>query len=327
MCNVTARIIVSLPFRTSVKEGDLYEAIEKKSNDTALKIYPLEHEKTRTSIDKGHYVSTFRKIKIEVTLPVKSKEADFSSREIQRPFLDLATEYLNLFLAHCRAKSSQFWMHPIYLNASNMSQIWYEAQYLENDGKILYKESGSMGGLHPLGTGICKEIWDDIKNDIYHNIEPSIVDYHIEEARSAVFSKNVEMLIINIAVALEIFTSRFCLYYAQKNGKDTDTRFISLFDSRKPFVITKFKKLIPYLASRNLSKEKINEYQLIDFLFRTRNKIVHEGETYYKDDSNSKHVVDFKKSHHFFLAALDVLNWIRKIDTAIAEKIGSVSYI
>ena len=57
---VTARIAVSLPFRTSIKIGDFYEAIEKKLNDTAkLKIYPIEHEKTLTPIDGGNYVSNY----------------------------------------------------------------------------------------------------------------------------------------------------------------------------------------------------------------------------------------------------------------------------
>lgn len=321
---VTARIAVSLPFRTSIKIGDFYEAIEKKLNDTAkLKIYPIEHEKTLTPIDGGNYVSNFRKIRIDVTLPVQSKEADFSSRELQRPFLEIATEYLNIFLAHCRTKSRQFWLHPIYLNDFNMSQIWYEVQYveMENDAKILYEEKGSTGGLHPVGVGISKEIWDKIKNDIYHNIEPSIVDYHIEEARSAIFSKNVEMLIINIAVALEIFTSRFCLHYAKKIGKDTGICFTSLFKSNDSFVIKNFKKLIPYLVSKDLSAENKDKYQLIDFLFRTRNKIVHEGKAFYKNDSGTEHIVDFEKSHEFFLAAIDVLEWMRKIDATVAEQL------
>jgi hypothetical protein len=318
---VTARLIVMLPFRISIKEGDLYETIEKKLNDTNLKIYPLEYMQTHTSTEKGNYVSNFRKIKIDVTMPVKSTTADFSDREIQRPFLDLATEYLNIFLAHCRAKSKQFWLHPIYLNYSNMSQIWYEVQYFENDGKILFKENGSTGGLHPFGVGICKEIWDKIKNDLNHDIKPSIIDYHIEEARNAVFSKNIEKLIVNIAIALEIFTSRFCHYYAKINGKDTDASFISIVESKDSFVVKNFKKLIPYLASKDLSAEKGNQYQFIDYLFRTRNKIVHEGEAYYKNDGGIKQIVDFEKSHEFFLSALSVLNWIRKIDTNIAEQL------
>lgn len=324
MFSVTARITILLPFRTSIKEGDLYEAIEKTLNDTArLKIYPLGYAETITPLDrdKGNYVSNFRKIRIDVTLHVPSKETDFSRRELQRPFLDIATQYLNMFLAHCRTKSRQFWLHPIYLTDFNMSQIWYEVQFLANNSEILYEEKGSTGGLHPVGVGISKAVWDKIKNDIVYDIEPSIVDYHIEEARTAIFSKSVEILIINIAVALEIFTSRFCLEYAKKIGKDTDICFKSFFNSKDAFTIKNFKKIIPYLASKDLSVEDNNKYQLIDFLFRTRNKIVHEGKTIYKDDGDTEHIVDYEKSHKFFLAALDVLEWMREIDANIAEQL------
>ena len=319
---VTARITISLPFRTSIKEGDIYDAIEIKVNDTTrLKIYPLEYAGTITPRDRGNYVSNFRKIRIDVTLPVQSKKTDFSSRESHRPFLDIATHYLNMFLAHCRTKSMQFWLHSIYLIDFNMSQIWYEVQFVADNSEILYEEKGSTGGLHPVGVGINKEVWDKIKNDIVYNIEPSIVDYHIEEARTAIFSKSVEILIINIAVALEIFTSRFCLQYAQKIGKDTDICFISLFESKEAFAVKNFKKLIPYLVSKDLSAEDKNTYKLIDFLFRTRNKIVHEGKTFYRDDSGTDHIIDYKKSHGFFLAAIDVLEWMRKIDVTVAEQL------
>ena len=40
---VTARVVVSLPFRTSIKEGDLYAVIEKTLNTAKVKIYPLEY--------------------------------------------------------------------------------------------------------------------------------------------------------------------------------------------------------------------------------------------------------------------------------------------
>jgi hypothetical protein len=319
---VTARITISLPFRTSVKEGDRYEVIEKTLNGTArLKIYPLEYAGTITPLDRGNYVSNFRKIRMDVTLPVQSKETNFSSRDLQRPFLDIATHYLNMFLAHCRTKSMQFWLHPIYLTDFNMSQIWYEVQFVANNSEILYEEKGSTGGLHPAGVGINKEVWDKIKNDIVYDIGPNIVDYHIEEARTAIFSKSVEILIINIAVALEIFTSRFCLEYAKKIGKETDICFKSLSESKDAFTIKNFKKLIPYLVSKDLSAEDKNKYQLIDFLFRTRNKIVHEGKAFYRDDSDTEHIVDYDKSHEFFLAAIDILKWMRKIDDNIAEQL------
>lgn len=317
---VTARITISLPFRTSVKEGDLYEVIEKTLNGTArLKIYPLEYAGTITLIDRGNYVSNFRKIRMDVTLPVQPKETNFSSRDLQRPFLDIATHYLNMFLAHCRTKSRQFRLHPIYLTDFNMSRIWYEVQFVANNSEILYEEKGSTGGLDPVGVGINKEVWDKIKNDIVYDIDPSIVDYHIEEARTAIFSKSVEILVINTAVSLEIFASRFCLKYACKIGKDTDAHFKSLLESKDGFIVNYFKIIIPYLMSKDLSIEHNNQYEQIDFLFRTRNKIVHNGKAFYKDDSGTKHNVDYEKAHKFFLSVIDVMEWLRNIDATIAE--------
>lgn len=85
---VTARIMISLPFVTSLKDGDFYEVIE--LNDTAkIKIYPLEYVGTIKPSNAGSYVSALRKLRIDVTLPIESKEASFSNRESQRPFLDI----------------------------------------------------------------------------------------------------------------------------------------------------------------------------------------------------------------------------------------------
>lgn len=321
---VTARITISLPFRTSIKEGDLYEAIEKTlDNGGRLKIYPLEYIESITPLqrDLGSYVSNFRKIRIDVTLPAESNKIDFSEREQQRPFLDMATHYLNIFLAHCRTKSKQFWLYSLYLNDFNMSQIWYEVQFVGNKSEILHEEKGSTGGLGPIGVGINKQVWDKIKNDIVHAIEPSIVDYHIEEARTAIFSKSVEILIINIAVALEVFTSRFCLEYARKIGKETDPYFECIFERQGNFIVNYFKKLIPYLTSKDLSIENKDQYEQIDFLFRTRNKIVHDGKAFYRDDSGTEHIVDYEKAHQFFLSVMQVLEWFRNIDATISEQL------
>ncbi len=118
---VTARVVVSLPFRTSIKEGDLYAVIEKTLNNTAkVKIYPLEYIGTITQLEHGNYVSNFRKMKIDVTLPVSSQITDYSEREFQCPFIDAANYYLNLFLLHCKTKSKQFWLVPLRLNDFNM---------------------------------------------------------------------------------------------------------------------------------------------------------------------------------------------------------------
>jgi len=202
-----------------------------------------------------------------------------------------------------------------------MSQIFYEIKFVDDKSEILYEEKGSTGGLSPVGVGINKQVWDKIKNDLVCEIEPSIVDYYIEEARSAIFSKSVAILIVNTAIALEIFTSRFCLEYAKRTRKETDIRFKSLFKSKDQFVVRNFKKMIPYLTSKSLSVENRRQYEQIDFLFRTRNNIVHAGKASYKDDNGTEHSVDYEKAHNFFLATMEVLEWLKNIDAVIAEQI------
>jgi len=318
---ITAIINITLPFRTTIKEGDSYEVIEKNlDNGGKITLYPFEYLDNIRNLHAGNFVNSFRKIRIDITLPFASNKVDFSKREQQRPFLDVADEYLNLFLMHCRTKSKQFWWYPIYLNSFNMSQIWFDIKFLV-DNTLLYEQKGSWGGMGPVGVGINGQIWDKIKCDLLGNFEPSIVDFFVEEARGALFSKSVSVLIINTAIALEIFTSRFCLEYARKIGKDADAVFKSYLDSNDSFVVKNFKKIIPYLTSINLNVEDKDKYQQVDFLFRTRNKIVHTGEPFYIDDSGTKIKVNFEKSREFFWVSLDVFEWVRKIDANIAEQL------
>ena len=318
-CLVTAKVAVSLPFRTSIKEGELYEVIEKTLNNTAkVKIYPLEYVGTITQLEHGNYVSNFRKIKIDVTLPVSHQIIDYSEREFQRPFMDAANHYLNLFLLHCKTKSKQFWLVPLRLNDFNMSQFWYEVQFLGESNEILYEVKGTTGGLEPVGTGINKEVWDKIRNDIMHDVQPSIVDYHIEEARDAIFSQSIELLIINTAVAFEIFTSRFCFEYARKINKDSDPYLKCILEGPTNFVVNYLKKIIPHLTSNKLDT---NHYDQIDYLFRTRNKIVHEGKSYYKDKRGVVCQVDVEKAKTFFLTVCEAMEWFRSIDSAVADQL------
>lgn len=191
-------------------------------------------------------------------------------------------------------------------------------QFLGESNEILYEMKGTTGGPEPIGTGINKEVWDKVKSDINHDVQPSIVDYHIEEARDAMFSQSIELLIINTAVALEVFTSRFCFEYAHKTQKDSDHYLQPILEGPGNFVVNYFKKIIPYLTSKNLD---IDHYDQIDYLFRTRNKIVHEGRTYYNDKHGAACQVDAEKANRFFLSASEAMEWFRNIDSTIADEL------
>jgi len=320
---VTARITISLPYQIYIKEGDLYETIKILDAARQVIIHPFEYSGSVNPVERGGgYGIRFRKIRVDVTLPAQSRNLDFSNSDQRLPFFDLATHYLNIFLEHCRTKSRQFWIHPVYLNGPNIKQAMYEVQFLTDKSEVLYGENNFVPGLVIFGVGINQQVWQKIKNDILHDIKHSIVNYHIEEARAAVFSKNVEILIINIAVALEIFVSRFCLQYAGKVGKETDPYFKCLSEKQGNFVFNYFKKIIPYLTSKDLRAEQKYQYDQLDYLFRTRNKIVHEGKSYYNDKKGTVQPVDNEKAHKFFLSVMEIMEWFRSIDFTIAEEIN-----
>ena len=81
------------------------------------------------------------------------------------------------------------------------------------------------------------------------------------------------------------------------------------------------KKIIPNLTSKNICDEHADIYTQIDFLFRTLNNVVHDGESFYKDDSGTKHHVEYEKARNFFTSVIEVMKWLRNIDTPIAEKL------
>jgi hypothetical protein len=62
---------------------------------------------------------------------------------------------------------------------------------------------------------------------------------------------------------------------------------------------------------------------LVDYLFRTRNNVVHSGKCKYRDDGNIEYNVDYGKAHEFFLATEYVMEWISTIDAIIAEQLRS----
>lgn len=322
MLLITARITIFPPFRTCIKEGEVYEPIEKELyNGGKVVIYPFEYLKKNTNIDIGNYVDNFRKIRIDITLPIESEVINFAKKEQQQPFLEMVDKYLNIFLLHCKTKSGQFWWEPIFLKDSSMSQIWYEMQFVDKKDKLLYEEKGSKGGLFVSGLGINRSVWDRITTDIVSDTHPSMVDFYFEQARAGVFSKEIQLVVINSAFALEFYVSRFCDEYAKKIKKHDDPSFKCFIENKYGFVDRYFKKIIPFLANKDLSKENNDRYWLIDYLFQTRNKIVHKGECYYKDKEGNECITDYSKAHEFFITTIDVMEWIREIDITIAEQL------
>lgn len=318
---ITSKITIFLPFKSDVKEGDDYRPITKKlENGGQIVIWPFEYLSERPrNINIGSIVQDDRKLRIDITLPFESDEIKLPNDDQQRLFFTAANEYLNNFLLHCKTKGKQYWWVPLSLIPPSPARFAYHVQWVDHNSRILGEYGGTIGSGIVLGIGINKEIWDETSAGIINDVSPSIVDFHFEEARSALFAKNVHIMIINTAIAFEIFTSQFCTELAAKLGMESDATYLSyLNDNNYGFVRKYFKHILPYLQPKDIS-HNLDKYNLIDYLFRTRNSIVHNGKSRYKDDTGTVHNVYYKEAHSFFFNAADVMNWLRSIDPDIAD--------
>lgn len=319
MDKVTAQITLPLPFRVTLKEGDSYRTIEK-SLDSGGKvaIHPFENIGTLAEKDKDTYVSTYRKIRIDVTLPAEDMKADFSDLVTQLDFFRVADDFLERFLLGCKTKGRQFWWYPISLTNNIYEPPRYELQIVDNENNILYTQRGLSGQVFAVNGGVDQSVWESVSSEIIGDEHPSMVDFYLSQARTGVFTHDAQMIVINTAIAFEIFVSRFCEEYKSAKGHNVD--FLAFSESG--FVVKYLKKIIPALLGKDLSKELKEEYNQIDFLFRTRNSLVHSGKCRFKNDGGNEFDVDYERAHEFFIAALKVLSWLSAFDYPIAKRLA-----
>jgi hypothetical protein len=309
----------------AVKQGDSYQTIEKYFSDSDGKkvcIHPLYRDK-ESKLDPGNFVNDYYKLSMDITLPMPDTAVDFSDCKQQRPFLEVCDEHLNLFLSHLRTRTRQFWIHRISFLQGLWGGFCYEIKYSDELGKVLHEEKGSHGGVFIAGMGLSRDAWDNIGRDIVYGRPPSVIDLFMEEARRAVFSRDKEALIINTAIALELFTKLFYDYYAEKGNKKEKYDEILKRTRKDGFVVMYFQKVIPCLTEYSLLRDDKPTYVSIDHLFRARNIVVHRhtGSIIYKDDGGTDICVDFNLAHDFFMKCILVMEHLRQIDREAAESL------
>lgn len=318
MKSITAQFFFKWPFRIGVKVGDTYEPIAKTlKNGGSVSIYPFECSRDILDSEKGSVLNGYYKTRLNVTLPIDDKDTDFSDRSFQTYFIEIADAFLDRFMLGCKTKGNQFWWPPVSLRMSPFEQTYQEVHFVDETGTVLYSERGFRGPPMTLGGGIDQAVWENVANEIDSDTHPSIVDYFLTLARTALFSPDIQLLVVNTAIALEIFLTRFCRDY---NFEETER--ILNENERSSFCVRYLKKIALELFGKDFSVESKDDYEKIDFLFRTRNSIVHDGLCKYKTDAAVAVQVDHEKSIAFFQAALRVMSWINTFDKGIAKKIA-----
>jgi len=211
-----------------------------------------------------------------------------------------------------------FWWPPVSLKQSPFERRYSEITFVDETDVVLYSEKGYSGSASSVfGSGINEAVWKNVASEIDCDAHPSIVDYFLTLARTALFSPDTQLLVLNTAIALEIFLKRFCEEY-----NSAETAILLKENEKAPFCVCYLKKIALGLFGKDFAVVSKEDYEKIDFLFRTRNSIVHRGLCIYKTDSSVEVQVDHEKSVAFFQAALRVISWISTFNKSIAKKIA-----
>ena len=136
------------------------------------------------------------------------------------------------------------------------------------------------------------------KNALEKRISVELHDEFLSNAQAAIFRGNLGRGILEMAIACEIVVKQFYgLIYP--NVTVEKKRVLSLIGKQARSTFGDDFKSIDPLA-----------YRHIDFLFRARNKVAHEGRAYYRDDKSNDHMVTKPMLNDWWESVQKLQDWL-----------------
>lgn len=116
--------------------------------------------------------------------------------------------------------------------------------------------------------------------------EPELFEEILSDARTAIVQDNYRRAILEMAIACEIYVKQFFFSTSELSSAVFDY----LEEKRKieVGVMDLIHNISKYAFGESFKDIKKKDYRNIDYLFRARNKIAHQGQCFYKDDKGIK---------------------------------------
>lgn len=138
--------------------------------------------------------------------------------------------------------------------------------------------------------------------------EPSLELTLLSDAQTAWFEKSPRRAVIELAICAEVMVKRWIFPATSPAG----AAFDYLEDRSKTSV--KVLELLDAVAleafGRSYKRHAPEQYRLLDYLFRCRNKVAHRAELVYRDDCGRLVSVDSKVIESWWLAVYHLKSWI-----------------
>jgi hypothetical protein len=168
---------------------------------------------------------------------------------------------------------------PIEIGLTAMSATWTPPDYLENT--------------------LLQNREPELQYYLENKVTTSLVDEILLDAMGAFAERNLRQAIIEAAVCCEVATKQTLgVEYLESTAQD--------------------RKSVPELLDR-VSRERLGasfretdlqRWRDIDFLFRARNRAAHRGETTFRDDQDTVHVVTRQTVQAWLISLQHLLVWL-----------------
>lgn len=217
---------------------------------------------------------------------------------MQVPALEFALE----FLSYTRWRTGQADLVPHGVGGRTQWSV------LPPDGSEVPVGLGfrvDLAGPTTLSSALTRDHWQQIAQDLDARCEIDLVDVYLLDAE-AVVHREPRRAVLDAAIAAEVFIES---YVAGRAGNPAG----QLCDYLRVPVKVWYDKILECVTGHSLRKSQPALWTDLDYLFRARNCIAHEGRCEYNDEANKRVKVDATEAARLIAQCRRAIHWVREL--------------
>ncbi len=131
-----------------------------------------------------------------------------------------------------------------------------------------------------------REKWSALRKAIRNHVDTEMWEDFIYDANAALESRDFTKAITYAAIACEVFIKE----YTEKAAKEAGISkiFWKYLKSRQPRSVDYYDSILHLVKGHSLRAENRKIYELVDLLYKARNKVMHEGKRSFSEDEHSR---------------------------------------
>jgi hypothetical protein len=241
--------------------------------------------------------------------------------ELRRDYLFFGQHACNQFLSSCRIllrdpdiKGMEWhfnFTNRTYYQMTPYTMIWCR----EENGEAIERLRDSKGELlEGASSGAIKSPKRSavsLQSVLQHLSQGGSQDLPLGlviQAQELIAIDRLQEGIIDLGSALEIASKQ----YLNRKGKESNPQVVSIAGKKGSFAEKRFHLLTSLIDNRSLKTEDPETFDLVGKIYRTRNKLAHEGYLGYQE-RRAIVPVDYILAHRFWAATERAVDWLASL--------------